>query len=323
MKYILVTGGAGYIGSHIVDLLCDANFDVIVFDNLSNGFKENLNDKAHFCLGDIKKQNDLDLVFQKYEISSIIHMAALKDVGDSMSDPATYTSNNIIGSINLISTAIKYNVTKFILSSTAAVYGTPTFNPIDEGHPLSPINHYGFSKMYIEKYLSWISKIESLKFISLRYFNAAGYTSKEGLIKYKEKSPQNLLPVVMEVANKDRSDFQIYGSDYNTKDGTCIRDYIHVQDLANAHLKSLDFLDNNNSQIFNLSTGIGCSVLDIVNKTEIITGEKIKYSLVQKRPGDPAVLTSSYKKAEQLLDWKPTHSIEDIIASMWKIYKKD
>ena len=238
-----------------------------------------------------------------------------------MNNTAKYTANNIIGSLNLISTAVKFKIKKFIFSSTAAVYGTPNSIPLDENHEVNPINHYGYTKLYIENYLKWISKIEPIKFISFRYFNAAGYSTKQDLINKKEKAPENLLPIVMEVANNTRKDFNIFGNDYNTEDGTCIRDYIHVLDLAEAHIRAIDYLDTGDSSTINLSTGIGCSVLDIVKITEQTIGNKITFNYEGRREGDPPVLISTFDKANKLLGWNPKYSIEDIISSMWKIYK--
>jgi len=318
----LVTGGAGYIGAHIVDLLCDSNYSVIVLDNLSSGYKENLNPKAKLVIGDILNKDDLNNLFKSHKFLSVIHMAGLKAAGESMLSPDIYTENNIFGSLNLISVAIKYNVEKIIFSSTAAVYGEPLYNPIDENHPLSPVNHYGFTKLSVENYLSWISKINKIKYVALRYFNAAGYTEKDNLIKYKEHNSQNLLPIVMEVANGSRSMLEVYGNDYNTSDGTCIRDYINVVDLASAHIKSLKYLENSPSCSINLSTGKGYSVLDIINITEKITRNKINYNFSDRREGDAAVLISSYNKAKKELGWAPEHSsIEKIVKSMWKHYK--
>ena len=323
---VLVTGGAGYIGAHIVDLLCDYNYTVIVFDNLSSGFKENLNNKAIFIKGNILSQQDLESVFNKFNISIIIHMAAYKSAGESMSLPDKYTKNNIIGSINVISAAIKFNVDKFVFSSTAAVYGKPKYSPVDEKHSLEPINYYGFTKLFIEQYLEWISKIQSMRFVVLRYFNAAGYTNKESLIQFKEKNPENLLPIIMEVANKSRTSLDVFGDDYKTKDGTCIRDYIHVKDLAAAHLKSLDYLFSDNDKdnlIVNLSSNVGYSVLDVIKAVEKYIGMKINYKITQRRKGDPAELISISKNALEKLNWKPKFStIEQIIDSMWNIYKK-
>jgi len=250
-------------------------------------------------------------------------MAAFKSVGESAGKTSKYTENNIIGSLNLISTAIRFKVKKFIFSSTAAVYGDPIITPLDESHQLRPINHYGYTKLYIENYLKWISKIEPIKFISFRYFNAAGYTFKNNLIKYKEKNPENLLPIVMEVANKSRLKLEVFGDDYNTADGSCIRDYIHVLDLADAHIKAISYLDTNDSSIINLSTGIGCSVLDIIDIIEKSIGIKIDYKISSRRIGDPPILISTFNKAKELLNWNPKYSIDDIISSMWNIYKKE
>tara|TARA_Y100001968_G_C19414486_1_gene748245 strand:- start:250 stop:1257 length:1008 start_codon:yes stop_codon:yes gene_type:complete len=318
---ILVTGGAGYIGAHIVDLLCDYNLEVIVLDNLSNGFEENLNSKAKFIKGDIRSKDALVDIFENYNISTVIHLAAFKAVGASMSNTSEYTDNNIIGSLNLISLSIKYNVKKFIFSSTAAVYGNPLYTPIDEKHQTIPINHYGYTKLYIENYLKWISKFEPLKFVSLRYFNAAGYTFKKDLINFKEKKPENLLPIVMEVSANKRSHIEIFGNNYDTEDGTCVRDYIHVLDLAEAHIKAISYLDDNDSITVNLSTGLGASVLEVVQLAEDITKNKINHTFSDRREGDPAVLISSYDKAKEYLDWIPKYSIDEIISSMWNIYK--
>ena len=320
---ILVTGGAGYIGAHIVDLLCEENYNVIVFDNLSSGFIENLNKKSIFFKGDLTNVDDLNYIFKKYKIDSIIHMAAYKSVEDSMLNVEAFTQNNIVGSINLISSAIKYKVNKIIFSSTAAIYGNPNKIPIDETHSKTPINHYGFTKLYIEKYLEWISKIENLRFVCLRYFNAAGYTEKENLIHFKEKNPPNLLPVIMEVANGTRECLKINGNDYNTKDGTCIRDYIHVLDLARAHIKAIDYLKSNKKLFVNLSTGKGYSVLDVIKITEKITCKKINYEFVDRRLGDSAELISNTIKSKKELDWTAKFSdMEKIISTMWSIYKK-
>lgn len=321
---ILVTGGAGYIGCHIVDLLCELGFDVIVLDNLSTGSKQNLNSKAKFVFGDITKKDELENIFSRYSIDSIIHMAALKSVAESMNNPTIYTENNIVGSINLISVAIKFKVQKFVFSSTAAVYGNSEMEaPVDETHKVQPINHYGYTKLYVENYLKWISKLEHIKFVAFRYFNVAGYSTKKDLIKIKEKSPKNLLPIIMEVANNRRASLNIFGNDYNTKDGTCIRDYIHVLDLADAHVKAISYLDNNQSSTMNLSTGVGYSVLEAIKIAEEVTERSILYNLKERREGDSPILISTFNKANRLLGWVPKYSIDDIISSMWKLYKSD
>tara|TARA_Y100001968_G_scaffold130908_1_gene119484 strand:- start:218 stop:1204 length:987 start_codon:yes stop_codon:yes gene_type:complete len=321
---VLVVGGAGYIGAHIVDLLCDLGYSVIVYDNLSSGFKENLNKNAIFIHGDTLDEKKIETVFEKYDINSIVHLAAYKAADESMLALNKYSKNNIIGSLNVISCAIKYNVRNFIFSSTAAVYGNPTCNPIDENHPVIPINHYGFTKLYIEKYLRWISDLGKINYVALRYFNAAGYSKKKDLIKFKEKNPQNLLPIVMEVANNKRNKMKVFGNDYNTKDGTCIRDYIHVLDLASAHIKALHYLNNNcHSTIINLSTGNGNSVLDVIGVAEKITNNKINYNFSNRREGDPPILISTNNKAKKELGWSPKYSIEEIISSMWNIYNNE
>ena len=248
-------------------------------------------------------------------------MAAKKAAGESINKVSKYTENNIIGSFNLINSCIDFGIKDFIFSSTAAVYGNPVKDLIDEQHPLAPINHYGYTKLMVENYLSWISKIRKFRYIALRYFNAAGYTFNSKIIKKKEKNPQNLLPIVLEVANKSRPKIEVFGDDYDTEDGTCIRDYIHVLDLAQAHLKAIDYLnDKKVSNIFNLSTGSGSSVLEVINISKRITKQNIEYNISPKREGDPPILMSSYKKANKLLDWSPQYDIEDIIKSMWSIY---
>ena len=319
---VAVIGGAGYIGAHIVDLLCEQNYKVVVFDNLSSGFKENLNVKAGFFNGDILDKSSLDFFFSNYKFDGIIHMAAFKSAGESMINSKIFSRNNIIGSINLISMAVKYNINKFIFSSTAAVYGEPLYNPIDEKHSTNPINHYGFTKLFIEKYLYWTQERSGLKYVALRYFNAAGYTGNKDSVKFKERNPQNLLPLVMEVANGSREKLNVFGNDYDTHDGTCIRDYINVIDLADAHIKALAYLDYNKSCSINLSTGVGHSVLDVINISRIITGKKISYKFSERRVGDPEILISSNYMAKQKLKWSPkVSSLNEIVKSMWMHYK--
>ena len=323
MSSVLVTGGAGYIGAHIVDLLYDSGYDIVVFDNLSNGFKENVNPNVTFIKGDILNELDLKSIFENYKIDSIIHMASLKSVSESMSNPAMYSENNIIGSINLISIANQYNIKKFIFSSTAAVYGNPMYSPIDEKHSLTPINHYGFTKLYVENYINWISNFSDMKFICFRYFNAAGYSIKENLIKFRERRPENLFPIVMEVANGERDIMDVYGGDYDTPDGTCIRDYVHVEDLAIAHMNGLEYLNKNKNLTVNLSTSSGCSVLEVIKIAESVINKKINYRIAERRLGDPPILISKSNKAYDEIGWKANKSdIKNIIQSMWRIYNK-
>jgi UDP-glucose 4-epimerase len=318
MKKILVIGGAGYIGSHIVDALCDLGHDVTVFDNLLSGFKENINKKAKLVFGSILDPASLEQVFSK-NFDAVFHFAALKNVGESMMHPDKYSETNIIGTINILNAMIKHDVKTIIFSSSAAVYGTPKYLPIDEAHPVNPESFYGFTKLDIERYLEWYSKIYKIHFAALRYFNAAGYTPG----KCKEKNPGNLLPIVMEVASGSRKEVQVYGDDYDTEDGTGVRDYIHVLDLADAHIKAMDYIEHNKKNlIINLSTEKGNSVLEIIKKAEEITGKKIHYKIVERRAGDTSTVVASSGLALKLLGWKPVHSdIDTIIRSMWEIYK--
>ncbi|MGV8163071.1 MAG: UDP-glucose 4-epimerase GalE [Candidatus Nanoarchaeia archaeon] len=318
-KNILVIGGAGYIGSHIVDALCNLNHKVIVFDNLSSGFKENLNKKAELIVGDILNQKALEMIFQR-KIDVVFHFAALKNVGESMTQIDKYSVNNLIGTINVLNAMIKNKNKYFIFSSSASVYGAPKYYPIDEKHSLNPESYYGFTKLEVERNLEWYSKIAGINYAALRYFNAAGYTPG----KSKERNPGNLLPIVMEVAAGKRKEVQVYGNNYKTKDGTGVRDYIHVLDLADAHIRAMNYIIENKKNItVNLSTQKGSSVLDIITATEKITKKKIPYKIISRRAGDPATVVASSKLANKLLGWKPKHSeIKNIVSSMWQIYKK-
>jgi UDP-glucose 4-epimerase len=316
---ILVIGGAGYIGCHVVDVLCDLGHDVVVFDNLSSGFKENVNEKANLVVGSILNLIDLENVFNK-KFDVVFHFAALKNAGESMVYLNRYAETNIIGTLNILNIMVKYNVKSIIFSSSAAVYGTPKYFPMDESHPTRPENFYGFTKLEIERFLEWYSKIYKINFAALRYFNAAGYTPG----KCKEKNPGNLLPIVMEVASGQREEVQIYGNDYNTIDGTGVRDYIHVLDLADAHIKAMTYvLHKNKNIIINLSTQKGYSVLEIINKAKIITRKDIKYTIISRRAGDTATVIASSQLANSLLKWKPQYSdIDTILKSMWEVYRK-
>ena len=254
---ILVIGGAGYIGSHVTYELCDNGYNVIVVDDLSTGFMENIDPRAEFIK---KTYSNLDKKIYK-EVDCVVHLAALKAAGESMENPIMYANHNIIDSLKLINLCIENNINKFIFSSSAAVYGLPQYKPLDEKHPLEPINYYGFTKLIVENQLRWLSQIKNLKVACLRYFNAAGYDVKSRVL-IKEKNPQNLIPIVMECASGLRSGFNVFGNDYNTPDGTCLRDYIHVNDLAKGHVKAIEKLNDKNQLITNLATGkshsVGC-----------------------------------------------------------------
>ena len=316
---ILVTGGAGYIGSHVVLALCEGGYEVVVLDDLSSGNREAVDDRAEFIQGSTLNNDDLATALNG--VDAVIHLAAFKAAGESMIDPGKYSQNNISGTISLLNAMITYEVDKFIFSSTAAVYGYPKYLPLDENHPLEPINYYGFTKLEIERILKWYGELKGLKYATLRYFNAAGYDPQRR-IQFLEKNPANLIPIVMEVASGRREKMEVFGNDYDTSDGTGVRDYIHVTDLATAHVKAIEYLNENESIILNLATGESHSVLDVINKTKEISGKNIPYHIVDRRPGDPAELYAGTTLAFDQLDWKANHSgLKSLIETTWQVYK--
>ena len=317
---VLVTGGAGYIGSHVVLELCENGYEVVVLDDLSSGNKGAVDSRAKFINGSTLNNSDIELGLEKVE--AVIHLAAFKAAGESMLEPIKYSQNNIMGTINLLNAIIKHKINSFVFSSTAAVYGFPEYLPLDENHPLTPINYYGFTKLEIERILQWYSKLKGLKFAALRYFNAAGYDIN-GRLNFLEKNPANLIPITMEVASGMRNKMHVFGNDYDTHDGTGLRDYIHVSDLAEAHVKALNFLQNNNNLTVNLSTGQQHSVIDVINMTNKISSKEIDYEIVERRPGDPAELYASSDLAYDTLNWKPKYSdLKTLIQSTWNVYNK-
>ena len=320
---VLVIGGAGYIGSHIVLELCERGVPVVVFDNLSSGYKKNIDSRADFIEGDILDQENLKICFQnKYR--AVFHFAALKDAGDSMDNPESYSRINIAGSVNILNQMVDSEVRSFIFSSTAAVYGEPEYLPIDESHPLKPLNYYGFTKLLIENLTQWYSELKGIRYAALRYFNAVGYDSNQRILGI-EKEPANLVPIIMEVVSGKRDLLEVYGNDYDTPDGTGIRDYIHVSDLATAHYKAFKYIENKEKDlIVNLSTGNGYSVLEIINKTREVTGKNIPYNIMQKRKGDPAIVIANSIIADELLKWKCYHSdISNSLRTTWGVYQKN
>lgn len=319
--HILVIGGAGYIGSHVVKELLKNNDKVTVYDDLSTGQKINLFPQARFIKGSILDTKTLAEAMSD-SVDGVIFLAGKKAVGESMQYPEKYAETNLIGAVNILNCMSTYGVRKFIFSSSAAVYGSPEYLPIDEKHPLNPMSFYGFTKLETERLLKWYSDLKGIRFVALRYFNAVGYDA-DGEIKGLEKNPQNLLPIIMEVATKKRPALSIFGNDYDTKDGTCIRDYIHVTDLAVGHLKALAYLDNGGaSEVINLGTGKGISVLEMLQKTQEIIGEEINHVFEARRAGDPAEVMASAEKANRLLNWKARHSdLENIIRTTWNAYK--
>ncbi|MBT4281670.1 MAG: UDP-glucose 4-epimerase GalE [Candidatus Marinimicrobia bacterium] len=322
-QHILVTGGAGYIGSHVVLALLDAGYKVTIFDDLSLGFKSNVDERASFIQGSTLSESELDQALSQ-GIDGVVHLAAFKAAGESMTNPEKYSTNNMTGTLNLLNAMTKANVKRIIFSSTAAVYGYPMYLPVDENHTLKPINYYGYTKLMVEDVLNWYSELKGISFAALRYFNAAGY-DVDGRVPNKEKNPANLLPIVMEVASGMRESMLVFGDDYKTKDGTGVRDYIHVTDLADAHVKALEYIDEKKENLtVNLATGVGYSVLDVIKSAEKVTGKKVPYQIVDRRRGDPDELIAISTKAGDLLGWDAKHShIDTLLKTMWTLYKKD
>jgi UDP-glucose 4-epimerase len=319
---ILIIGGAGYIGSHVALEFINQNCEVTVLDNFSSGKEENLFPEAKFIYCDINNRFELNEAMSE-GFDAIVHLAAFKAAGISMFEPESYSQNNISGTINILEAASKNGIKNIIFSSTAAIFGAPVSLPIDEEHPLNPINFYGFTKLEIERILTWFDQLKDIKFVSLRYFNAAGYDA-DGSVKGLERKPENLIPVVMEVAQGQRKSLKIFGNDFDTPDGTGVRDYIHVSDLASAHYLSFEYLKKNRkSEFLNLGTGTGFSVLEIVNGVKKVSGKDVPFDIVARREGDPANIFCQNKKAKQLLDWEPRFSsLENILESTWKAYNK-
>ena len=319
---IFVTGGAGYIGSHVVYELCDEEHEVTIYDDMSLGRKENIDKRANFVLGSTLNRQKLEKALSGEKIDVVIHLAAWKAAGESMVKPEKYAENNIFGSMNLLNAVSNAGIKNFVFSSTAAVYGSPSYLPIDEKHPINPANYYGYTKVFVEENLKWYSQLKGLNYAALRYFNAAGYDIN-GRIKGKEKNPNNLLPIVMETASGVREKVQVYGDDYDTIDGTGVRDYIHVNDLAKAHVLALKYLvENEENLIVNLSTERGYSVLEAINKAKEITGKDIPYEIIGRREGDPDTVVASFAKANKILNWEAKYSdLETILSTMWNIYK--
>ena len=319
---IVIVGGVGYIGSHVVLAALDHGYEVTVFDDLSTSNKSNINPNANFIIGSTKSKKDLSNLFKDNHYDGIIHLAAEKAAGESMTNPKLYTENNIIGSLNLIDKCVEHKIKNFIFSSSAAVYGNPQYNPIDEFHPRKPKSYYGYTKLAIEENLKWYSRLYSFKYASLRYFNAAGYDIKNR-IKGLEINSKNLIPNVMEVAIGLKPYLPIFGNQYKTKDGTGVRDYVHVNDLAKAHIKALEYLINKKKDlIINLGTEQGYSVMEILKAARKITEINIPYKIENFRPGDIESAMASCVLAKDKIGWTyPNSSLEKIIESTWKVYK--
>ncbi|MFA5404032.1 MAG: UDP-glucose 4-epimerase GalE [Ignavibacteria bacterium] len=317
---VLVTGGAGYIGSHTVRKLLEIGFDVVVLDNLSRGHFEAVPKNIHFENVDLLNEQDLVNAIKKYPIDAVIHFAAFAYVGESVENPGLYYKNNVVGSFNLIKVINDLGIKKFVFSSTCSIYGNPENIPISEKEPANPINPYARTKFMIENILSDYDSSYGLKYVALRYFNAAG-DSDDGAIGESHNPEPHLIPLVLYTALEKRDSIKIYGDDYPTKDGTCIRDYIHVNDLADAHIKALNYLNKNESTVINLGTGNGYSVKEIVDVARKITGKKIKSEIVERRAGDPAILIADNKKAKEILGWIPEYNLERILMTAWNWHK--
>ncbi len=318
---IAAFGGAGYIGSHTVRELLDCGHQVAVFDNLSSGLRQNLQPEASFTHGDIMQYNQVLSFLQEFKPEGVIHLAAFKAAGESMTHPEKYSTNNISGSLNLLNACAATGVKYFVFSSSAATYGAPKYLPMDEKHPTEPENYYGYTKLAIEQYLKWYDQLKGIKFAALRYFNAAGYDTK-GRLNGLEQKPANLLPVVMECAAGTRKSMQVFGNDYPTPDGTGVRDYIHVNDLAVGHKMAFDRLAAGNpSFIVNLGVNRGSSVLEVIKMAEEISGRKVNYQIVGRRAGDPAEVVADPRLAKEMLGWEAKHSdLRTLVETTWKAY---
>jgi UDP-glucose 4-epimerase len=316
---VLVLGGAGYIGSHTAFALKEKGEDVVIIDNLETGYKQALHPKARFYEGDIRDRAFVDSVFERENIDVVIHFAANSLVGESMVNPLKYYDNNLCGTKVLLESMVEHGIKKIVFSSTAATYGEPDKVPILETDNTNPTNTYGETKLSMEKMFKWTDKAHGLKFVSLRYFNACG-AHESGMIGEAHQPETHLIPLILQVPLGQREAISIFGSDYDTKDGTCIRDYIHVTDLASAHILAVDYLNKGNeSDIFNLGNGVGFTVKEVIKASEKVVGKSIPKVMSQRRAGDPAVLIASSEKAQTVLGWKPAHAdLEEIIASAWK-----
>ncbi len=322
MKKILVTGGAGYIGSHAVKLLRQQGYSVLVLDNLVYGHPE-CTLGAELIVGDIGDEKLLAEIFAHHDIEAVMHFSAYCYVGESVTDPAKYYQNNVAATLSLLRSMVKANIRNFVFSSTCATYGNPLQIPIPEDHSQNPINPYGATKLMVERILQDFDHAYGLKSIVFRYFNAAG-ADPEGEIGEWHEPETHIIPLVLDAAIGHRESVKIFGTDYPTPDGTCIRDYIHVNDLADAHIRGLEFLHSQRkSEAFNLGNGLGFSVKEVIQTAEKVTGKKIKAIEIERRPGDPPALIGSAEKAARLLDWKPRFpGIEIITETAWRWHQK-
>jgi UDP-glucose 4-epimerase len=313
---VLVTGGAGYIGSIVTAQLVQKGCEIIVFDNLSKGRRQAVPPQVRLVVGDTSERAALDRVFTENRIDAVMHFAAFIEAGESMQQPEKYFRNNSANTLTLLEAMLAHKVSRLVFSSTAALYGTPERTPIEESDPLHPTNAYGESKLLVEQMLAWFHRVHGLRYASLRYFNAAGAAGELGEDHHPES---HLIPLTLQVALGQREHINIFGTDYPTPDGSCLRDYIHVSDLATAHLLVLDALREKDKLIYNLGTGQGFSVRQVIETVRRVTGHPIPARESARRPGDPAVLVASSDKIKRELHWKPRFpGLEDIVRSAWE-----
>lgn len=324
---ILITGGAGYIGSHCALALLEKKQDIVIFDNLSTGHIETIKKlkqigNVEFVEGDLKNKSDIKRVFEEFNINAVVHFAALSLVGESVVDPQKYYFNNVYGTLNLLESMLQHGVDKIVFSSTAATYGEPVYNPIDEKHPQNPINPYGQSKLMVEKIMDDYSRAYNLKSVRLRYFNVAGADSDSRIGEW-HNIETHLIPNILKSTFANGKTFEMYGNDYPTKDGTCVRDYINVEDLANAHLLALEYLNNGGkTDFFNLGTKDGNTVKEVFEACEKICNKPIDVQIKPRRAGDPSSLVADNSKAKEILNWHATRSLDDSIESAYKWEKE-
>lgn len=317
---ILVLGGAGYIGSHTVYRLIEQGHKVVVFDNFETGYYEAIHPDAEVYEGDLRNRADIDNVFdEESDIDAVIHFAANSLVGESMVKPLKYYDNNICGTKVLLESMVAHNINRIVFSSTAATYGEPIHTPILENDPTNPTNCYGETKRAMERMFYWTEQAHGMKYVSLRYFNACG-AHISGKIGEAHNPESHLIPIILQTANGTRDHISVFGTDYDTPDGTCIRDYIHVTDLAQAHILAVEYLINGGeSDIFNLGNGVGFSVKEVIETAKKVTGKEIKVVEENRRTGDPAVLIASSEKAKKVLGWNPQYNeLSTIIETAWK-----
>lgn len=323
MAKILIVGGAGYIGSHNVRMFLDKGFEVVVVDNLNTGHTKAIDPRATFYKEDIRNKDKMVEILKKEKVDAVVHFAALSLVGVSMKDPLAYFDNNVYGMIALLEAMQEANVNKIVFSSSAATYGEQKEMPLTEESPTQPTSVYGETKLMMETIIKWCDKCIGMKYVSLRYFNAAG-AIEDGTLGEDHSPETHLIPLILQVPLGKRDHISVFGQDYETRDGTCIRDYIHVQDLADAHIRAINWLlEGHDSEIFNLGSGDGQSVNEMITCAEKIVGKEIKKEYVERRPGDPATLIASNKKAKEKLGWNNNHSLEDIMSTAYNFHKNN